>query len=269
MATFGFIGMGNMGYAILKGLMKVYAPEEILFSDGNAERMQQVTAETGVAHIKSNAACAGRVKYVILAVKPQQLSAVFKDIVNILTPQHVVISIAPGITIEMLKLQLGAEQRIVRAMPNTPALIGEGMTGVTYEEARYSEEEQETIRRFFESFGKVQFVEEKLMDAVVCGSGSSPAYVFLFIEAMADSIVKQGMPRATAYELVAQTLVGSAKLLLETGEHPGRLKDQVCSPGGTTIAGVAALEEHGFRNAIIKANDACYAVCEKMREKKG
>ena len=264
MATFGFIGMGNMGYAILKGLLKEYMPAELLFSDGNAERMAAVTAETGVAHTDSNAACVSRSKYVILAVKPQQYEIVLKSIVNILTPDHILISIAPGITIGELKQKLGVDRRIVRAMPNTPALIGEGMTGACYDRDAFTAQEQEVIKGFFESFGKVQFVEEKLMDAVVCASGSSPAYVYLFIEALADGVVKQGMPRATAYEMIAQTLIGSARMVLETGEHPGRLKDQVCSPGGTTIAAVAALEEYGFRNALIKASDACDAACKKF-----
>lgn len=268
MAAFGFIGMGNMGYAILKGLLKEYAPEDILFSDGSEERMELVTAETGVPHADSNAACASRSKYVVLAVKPQQFEAVLKSIVNVLTPENVVISIAPGITIETLKMKLGMERRIVRAMPNTPALLGDGMTGAAYDGERYTEQETDTISRFFRSFGKVQFVDEKLMDAVVCASGSSPAYVYMFIEALADSVVKLGMPRAMAYEMVAQTVAGSARMVLETGEHPGKLKDQVCSPGGTTIAGVAALEEYGFRNALIKATDACYGVCEKMKEYK-
>lgn len=207
MATFGFIGMGNMGYAILNGLLKEYASEELLFSDGNAERMETVSAETGVAYTDSNAACVSKSKYIILAVKPQVFDQVLKSIVNILTPEHIVISIAPGISIDSLKKKLGIDKRIVRAMPNTPALIGEGMTGVCYDTESFLATEQEIIKRFFESFGKVQFVEEKLMDAVVCASGSSPAYIYLFIEALADSVVKQGMPRAVAYEMVAQTLI--------------------------------------------------------------
>ena len=139
------------------------------------------------------------------------------------------------------------------------------MTGVCYDAAQFSDEEQETIRSLFESFGKMVIVEEKLMDALACASGSSPAYVYVFIEALADSVVKYGIPRQTAYELVAQTVLGSAKMVLETGEHPGRLKDQVCSPGGTTIAGISALEEYGLRNAVIKATDACYEKCTKIK----
>lgn len=265
MAKIGFIGMGNMGYAILKGLLQVYGKEEITFTDTDKNRMEQVTEETGVKHMGSNAECANVSRYVVLAVKPQYYDAVLKNIVNVLTDKHIVISIAPGITISQLKEKLGIEKRIVRAMPNTPALVGEGMTGVCYESQLYTQEEKDTIKELFESFGKMKLVEERLMSAVVCVSGSSPAYVYMFMEALADSAVKYGLSRADAYEMAAQTLFGSAKMALETGMHPGILKDNVCSPGGTTIAAVAALEECGFRSAVIKAADACYEKCENIK----
>lgn len=261
MAKIGFIGMGNMGYAILKGLLKEYKKEDLIFTDANHKRMEAVSAETGVAFAKSNQECAFLADYLVLAVKPQYYDPVLNEIAGTVTSGHIIISIAPGVTIDQLKETLGPDKRIVRAMPNTPALLGEGMTGVCYQTELYCEQEQETIRRFFESFGKMRLVEERLMNAVVCVSGSSPAYVYMFIEALADSAVKYGLPRDAAYEMAAQTLIGSAKMVLETGAHPGLLKDQVCSPGGTTIAGVAALEEYGFRNAVIKAADACYAKC--------
>lgn len=262
---FGFIGMGNMGYAILKGLLNQYAPERLLFSARNREKMENVTARTNVWPAADNAACAGSAKYVVLAVKPQQFDQVIGEIRDVITEEQIIISIAPGLTIANLKERFGKPCRIVRAMPNTPALVGEGMSGVCYQEDELSEEEKAAIRGFFESFGKMVLVEEKLMDAVVCASGSSPAYVYMFIEALADSVVKYGIPRAAAYELVAQTVLGSAKMVLETGEHPGKLKDQVCSPGGTTIAGVAALEEFGMRNSVIKATDACYEKCTRIK----
>lgn len=262
---FGFIGMGNMGYAILKGLLVEYAPEMITFSARNREKMEDISARTGVVPADSNRACAAGAEYVILAVKPQQFDRVIGEIRDVVTERQIIISIAPGYTIADLIESFGKGLRIVRAMPNTPALVGEGMTGVCYDSALFAEQEQKTIRAFFESFGKMELVEEKLINAVVCASGSSPAYVYLFIEALADSAVKYGLPRATAYEMVAQTVLGSAKMVLETGEHPGRLKDQVCSPGGTTIAGVSALEEYGLRNAVIKANDACYEKCTRMK----
>ncbi len=262
---YGFIGMGNMGYAILKGILKHHAADEILFAEHNQERGEDVSAQTGVASAESNCFCAEHCHYLILAVKPQQLDGVIDQIRPVVTSDHIIISIAPGITVADLKARFGKECRIVRAMPNTPALVGEGMTGVCCEKGVFDQQEMETIRQFFLSFGKMVLVDEKLMDTVVCASGSSPAYVYLFIEALADSVVKYGMSRKEAYELVAQTVLGSAKMVLETGEHPGRLKDQVCSPGGTTIAGIAALEEWGMRNSLIKATDACYEKCSRIK----
>ena len=205
------------------------------------------------------------VKYLILAVKPQVYPQVIKNIENVITKEHVVISLAPGISIEYLTDMLGFDSRVVRAMPNTPALLGEGMTGVSYDASMFTLTEKDMLDRIFKSFGKYVQVDEKLMSAVTCASGSSPAYVYMFIEALADSVVKYGISRQDAYELVAQTVLGAAKMVLETEKHPGELKDAVCSPGGTTIQGVAALEEYGFRNSIMKATDACYAKAEGMK----
>ena len=201
----------------------------------------------------------------MLAVKPQYYDAVLKNIKYAVKPEQIVISIAPGITIDSLVKKLGDGKRIVRAMPNTPALLGEGMTGVTYDRGLFTEEEEQEIRAFFQSFGRMEYVEERLMSAVVCASGSSPAYVYMFIEALADSAVRYGLPRDKAYEFAAQTVKGAAEMVLQTGKHPGELKDMVCSPAGTTIAGVAALEEYGFRNAVLKANEACYEKCEAIK----
>lgn len=265
MKKIGFIGMGNMGYAILKGLLQVFDREELLFTDANEKRAASVAEETGVEAAGGNADCASRAEYVVLAVKPQFYGEVLSDIRDVVTKEQIIISIAPSVTIADLKEALGEDKRIVRAMPNTPALVGMGVTGVCYDAAAFNSGEKETIHRFFESFGSMELVEERLINAVVCASGSSPAYVYMFIEALADSAVKYGLPRDTAYRMAAQTVMGSAKMVLETGEHPGRLKDQVCSPGGTTIAAVSALEEHGFRSAVIKAADACFEKCHNMK----
>lgn len=264
----GFIGMGNMGYAMLKGLLNNVKAQDIVFSDANKERCMQISKETGVLFAESNAECANLAKYIILAVKPQYYSAVLKNIENIVKCEHVIISIAPGITIEDIKNKLGYDKRIVRAMPNTPALVGLGMTGICYDEKEFDFEEKDVIDNIFSSFGKYKKVEEKMMSAITCVSGSSPAYVYMFIEALADGAVKYGIPRDMAYEMAAQTVMGSAKMVLETREHPGRLKDNVCSPAGTTIAGVSALEEYGFRNAIIKATDECYRKAEGISAQK-
>lgn len=254
---YGFIGMGNMGYAMLKGLLGHLSPNLITFCDRDKERVKDVAARTDVRPSQDNLSCAKSVKYLILAVKPQQMDEAAAQLGGV-DEDQVVISIAPGIKIADLQQKLGENCRIVRAMPNTPALVGEGMTGFCYDDTKFTDEEKKTIESFFTSFGKAVRVDEKLMDAVVCVSGSSPAYVYLFIEALADSAVNYGLPRAAAYEMAAQAVLGSAKMVLQTGKHPGELKDQVCSPGGTTIAAVEALEEYGFRNAVMKASDACY-----------
>ena len=265
MAKFGFIGMGNMGYAMLKGLLSVYMPSDIIFTCPDLEKCKRISQETGVRYAESNAECANNAQYVVLAVKPQVYNVVLKNINNVIREDSVVISIAPGISIDNIKSQLGINARVVRAMPNTPALVGEGMTGVAYDKENFSFEEREVIDSFFNSFGKVVYVSENQMNAIVCASGSSPAYVYMFIEALADSVVKYGVPRKDAYQMAAQTVMGAAKMVLETGKHPAELKDAVCSPGGTTIAGVAALEEWGFRNSIIKATDACYNKAENIK----
>ncbi len=261
MFKFGFIGMGNMGYAMLKSAIKVFHANEFMFTCPSSERREQVSKETGVQYAESNAECANNCKLLILAVKPQVYDVVLKNIHDIVTDETIIISLAPNIATDYIKTKLGRDIRIVRAMPNTPALIGEGMTGISYDVKEFSFEERDLLEQFFNSFGKVVTVSENLMSSVVCASGSSPAYVYMFIEALADSVVKYGIPRKEAYKLVAQTVMGSAKMVLETMEHPGKLKDDVCSPGGTTIKGVSALEEYGFRNALIKATDACYAAC--------
>ena len=242
MAQFGFIGMGNMGYAMLNGVLGEFAPGQIIFTTPHKEKCEKISAQTGVKYAESNAECANNAKYIILAVKPQMYDVVLKNIENVITSEKVIISIAPGITIDSIKGKLGGSVRVVRAMPNTPALVGEGMTGISYNKEEFTIEERDTIEQFFQSFGEVVTVPEHLMSAVVCASGSSPAYAYMFIEALADSVVKYGIPRQDAYKLAAQTLLGSAKMVLQTGEHPGKLKDNVCSPAGTTIQGVAALD---------------------------
>lgn len=265
MEKIGFIGMGNMGSAIMKGLLSHgSSPEEILFTDIDGARREKVEGETGVHGVATNRECAQKARYLVLAVKPQYYQAVLEEIRPTVTASQVIISIAPGKTVAYLKGVLGADRRIVRAMPNTPALLGEGMAGVCYDPDLFSQEEKALIHKFFTSFGRMELVEERLMDAVVCASGSSPAYVYMMIEALADGAVKCGLPRDMAYQMVAQTVLGSAKMVLETGLHPGELKDMVCSPGGTTIAAVGALEQCGFRNALMQATDACFARCKSI-----
>ena len=264
MAKIGFIGMGNMGSALLKGALETFGTEELIFTAKTEQTRQRVTAETRVAYAPTNAECANACKYLILAVKPQFYDEVLKQIHYVITPDHVVISLAPGITISQLRERLGSDRRIVRAMPNTPAMIGEGMTGLAYCQEDFVPEEIQMLEKLFGAVGRFEKVEERLMSAVVCASGSSPAYVYMFIEALADGAVQFGMPRKEAYAFAAQAVAGAAKMVLETGKHPAELKDQVCSPGGTTIVGVAALEGAGFRSAVMKACAACYEKSEKL-----
>ena len=261
MAKIGFIGMGNMGSAILNGLLRVYKPEDLLFTAAHKEKMEAVTAKTGVVHAASNAECAKQSEYVILAVKPQYFETVFEEICPVLKEDQIVISLAPGQTIASLTERLGGKVRVVRTMPNTPALVGEGITAVC-PNANVGEEDLKQVCDILESFGKAEVISEKIMDAVIAVSGSSPAYVFLFIEAMADAAVAEGMPRAQAYQFAAQSVLGSAKMVLETGKHPGELKDMVCSPAGTTIDAVRVLEEGGLRGIVM---DAMHACAEKNR----
>ena len=265
MAEIGFIGMGNMGTAMIRGLLSHgFSAQDLLFTDADKEKGKRMERELKVPFAGSNRECAGKVKYLVLAVKPQYYASVLEEIRPEIRKEQIVISIAPGKTVEMVAQKLGGQARVVRAMPNTPALLGEGMTGVCFDEQAFSQEEKEMICRFFTSFGKMERVEERLMDAVVCASGSSPAYVYMFIEALADSAVKCGLPRDKAYTMVAQTVLGSAKMVLETGKHPGELKDMVCSPGGTTIQGVRTLEKGGMRSAVMEAVIACVEKSGKL-----
>lgn len=258
MAMFGFIGVGNMGKPLFKAAVNTFGDNQVIYSSGPIDYMEGIAKETGIPYTKDNVTVTKNCKYLVLAVKPQIFPTILDEIKNYITKDHVVISIAVGITIDSIKKSLGQDVRVVRAMPNTPAQVNEGMTGISYSDDDFSQEEREIIDHFLTSFGQYEVFDEKLMNAVGCASGSSPAYAYMFIEALADSVVSLGIPRDKAYSIVAQTLLGSAKMVLETGEHPAKLKDNVCSPGGTTITGVKALEEHGFRNAIMKATEACY-----------
>ena len=207
MAKIGFIGMGNIGYAIMRSLLNKYKTEDITFTDLNRRRVAQIEKETGVKAVDTNQDCAENAKYIVLAIKPQFYDNVLADIKDHVTKENIIISIAPGITIDSVNEKLGGDRRIVRAMPNTPALIGEGMTGVCYDKKLFEETEKQMISNFFESFGMMEIVPEYMMNAVVCISSSAPAYIYMFIEALADAGVKYGMPRDVAYRMAAQGVV--------------------------------------------------------------
>lgn len=258
MSLFGFIGVGNMGSAVLKACYKTFGKEEIVYYDSLEEKRSNISNLLKIEAEDSNTSVINKSKYIILAIKPQYITSVLEEIKELVTANHVIISLAVGVSIESIKSILGHSTKVVRTMPNTPALISKGTTGVSFSSDVFKEDEKDIIDRFLSSFGEYEVFDEKLMNAVTCACGSSPAYVYMFIEALADSVVSYGIPRDKAYSMVANTVLGSAAMVLESGDHPGVLKDRVCSPGGTTIAAVKALEESGFRHAIMKATDACY-----------
>lgn len=261
----GFIGCGNMAGAMIGGILRnrILPPEEMIASTLRQSSAEKVKEQYGISVTLDNRQVARECRILILAVKPQFYEEVIKEIRQDVKDQTVVVSIAPGKTLEWLEMQFGRPVRMVRCMPNTPALVGEGITGICCNELVIRDELDE-ISRILSGCGKTEVVPEHLMDVVVSVSGSSPAYVFLFIEAMADAAVADGMPRAQAYKLASQAILGSAKMVLETGKHPGELKDMVCSPGGTTIEAVRVLEEKGFRSSIIEAMKACTRKAREM-----
>ncbi len=259
----GFIGCGNMGRAILSGLLKagIVKADEVIISCHTKKSCSEVEAEYHVKAVLDNQEVAGNADVVLLAVKPNKFEEVIPDVKaglerNAAGENTIVISIAAGKDIAYLEKKLGMNQKIIRVMPNTPALVGEGMSALTVN-AKVTEEDLKYALTIFESFGKAEVVPESMMDAVIGVSGSSPAYVYMFIEALADGAVAAGMPRKQAYTFAAQSVLGAAKMVLETGQHPGALKDAVCSPGGTTMAGVLELEKQGLRNAVIAGEMAC------------
>ena len=253
-----FIGCGNMAKAMIGGILKqgIAGAEDLTATAATEASRQAAEKSFGIHTEADNAAAAADADLLVLAVKPIYLEGVIREIAGAVSPETIIVSLAPGRTLEWMEGLFGRKVKLIRTMPNTPALVGEGMTGLCAN-SQVGKEDLDKALQVFESFGKVQVVPERLMDTVVGVSGSSPAYVFLFIEALADAAVADGMPRAQAYEFAAQSVLGSAKMVLETGKHPGELKDMVCSPGGTTIEAVRVLEEKGFRSAVIEAAKAC------------
>ncbi len=252
-----FIGCGNMGQAMLKGILssQKLSKDEIMATTRSRETLGKLKDAYGIKTSQDNKEAAAWGDVIILAVKPQMYDAVIGDIKEELKGK-IILSIAAGKSLAQLEELLGNETKIIRAMPNTPAMVQEGITALCPNK-NIEEEELNTIEDILSAFGKTEVIEEKQMDAFIGICGSSPAYVFMFIEALADGAVKEGLPRSKAYKMAAQAVLGSAKLVLETGKHPGELKDMVCSPGGTTIEAVAALEEYGFRSSVIKAVGRC------------
>jgi pyrroline-5-carboxylate reductase len=254
MKRWGFIGAGKMATALVKGMLRarIARDDSIVASDPLENARTSIQVETGIAVLESNLDVLKNSDVVVLAVKPQSMSQVLAELSKAVTSTHVVISIAAGITIDSIVHGLGKHSRVIRVMPNTPALIGEGISAYALAEGARPEDAA-LVEDLLGSVGQSVKVAESMLDAVTGLSGSGPAFVYLMIEALSDGGVCAGLPRDIANQLAVQTVIGAAKMVHESGEHPGLLKDQVASPGGTTIAGLHALEKAGVRGAFIDA----------------
>jgi pyrroline-5-carboxylate reductase len=252
--TVGFIGAGNMGEALIRGLVSanVVPPEAVWATDVRAERLTELVQTYGIQTVLTNVEAVRQVDVVIMAVKPQIMTPVLREIASALTRRKLMISVAAGVGTAKIRAVLGRDVRLIRVMPNAPALVLEGATAIAKAEG-LEPEDLGVAGEIFSAVGRVVILDEDQMDAVTGLSGSGPAYVALVIESLADGGVKMGLDRATAMTLATQTVLGAARLLAETSMHPGALKDMVSSPGGTSIAGIAALEEGGVRTTFIKA----------------
>lgn len=260
----GFIGAGNMGSAMIGGILdaSLVTTSQIIASAHSPETLDKIRTKFSIETTQSNEVVAERSDILFLAVKPNKFAEVLPQIKDHLKPDCILVSIAAGQPISNIEAILG-KIKLIRAMPNTPALVGAAMSALCPND-KVTAEEVKLIESLFNSFGRAEVVPESMMDAVVGVSGSSPAYVYMFIEAMADAAVADGMPRTQAYKFAAQSVFGAAKMVLETGKHPGELKDMVCSPAGTTIEAVRVLEEKGLRSAVIEAMKVCADKSRKM-----
>ncbi|MGM0902143.1 pyrroline-5-carboxylate reductase [Mesobacillus maritimus] len=263
----GFIGCGNMAKAIIGGMIQsgFTSAENIHASNRSYGNLEEMNQKYGIVVSQNNLDVARQCEVLFLAVKPNKYSLVIEEIKEMVSENALIIMIAAGQTIKQNEQRFGKRMKMVRTMPNTPSLVGEGMTAVSTNDL-VTVEEKQVVQNIFESFGKVEFIDEQLMDTASGVSGASPAYGYMFIEALADGAVLQGMPRKQAYTFAAQALLGAAKMVLETELHPGELKDQVCSPGGATIEAVASLEKSGFRSSVIQALNACVEKSKSMKD---
>jgi pyrroline-5-carboxylate reductase len=249
----GVIGAGNMGTTILEGLLDAGAAtaDQLMASDPREARRRELD-ERGVRTSASNLEVARFAELLVLATKPQVFDRMLTEIAAGTGPDTLVVSIAAGVPIAAIESQLAPGTRVIRTMPNTPALVGAGATAIA-PGTHVSDEDLATVEALFSSIGITEVLEESLLDAVTGLSGSGPAFIFVIIDALSDAGVKVGLHRTTAQRLAAQTVLGAAKMLIETGEHPGKLKDMVASPGGTTIAGLHTLEAGGLRKTLMDA----------------
>lgn len=256
----GVIGTGNMGSALMAAF--ALSPEHTMVAyNRGREKLEAVCARTGAVPVDCAADAASGCDLILLAVKPAMIESVLQEIKPVLEPSQIIVSIAVGRTVASYEAIVGSESKIVRAMPNTPAAVQAGMTAFSFG-SNVTEAEQQAVLTLFSLAGGTAVLPERLMNTVSALTGSSPAYVYMFIEAMADAGCYGGIPRAEAYQLAAQAVLGAAKMVLESEKHPGQLKDAVCSPGGTTIRAVAELEKRGMRSAVIEAIKSCIDAAE-------
>lgn len=255
-----FIGTGNMGAPLVRAACRAVGAEQVVLANRTRAKAEALAAELGCTVAEDNTAAAAQAEVVFLCVKPQMLREVTEALAPVLGAGQTVVSIAAGVRLESLRAWLsGAQGRpaLVRVMPNTPAAIGRGMLALTEEEGTPAERVA-AVEALLAPAGRIEPIAEGQIDAFSAVAGCGPAFVYLFIEALADGGVAAGLPRAQAMTYAAQMVLGSAAMVLESGKHPGQLKDEVCSPGGSTIAGVAALEKNGFRSAAIQAVEAAW-----------
>jgi pyrroline-5-carboxylate reductase len=260
-----FLGGGNMAEALIKGILSsgVAKPEQLIVNDVSSDRLEHLRKTYAVGIEKSAKEAASSADILLLCVKPQVIDVVLSKIAPIADKSKLVVSIAAGVTLDRIEKMLNAGPRVVRVMPNTPALVLAGAAGVAGG-SKATESDMALVRKIFGAVGRAVVVEEKLMDAVTGLSGSGPAYVFMIIDALSDAGVKAGLPRPLALELAAQTVYGSARMVLETGEHPAKLRDMVTSPGGTTIEGLHALEKGRLRATLMNAVEAATARSKEL-----
>jgi pyrroline-5-carboxylate reductase len=264
----GFIGCGNMAKAMIGGIVtsKLYSKENVIVSNPSNPSLEYIKDKFGVITTNDNLKVAKFSDILILSIKPNKYKTVINTIKDLIKENTIIISIAAGISIKTIEEYFDKEVKIIRTMPNTPAMVGEGMSSLCSNK-NVNEDEVTLVEDIFRAFGKVEVVDESLMDVVTGVSGSSPAFVYMFIEALADGAVLEGLPRDKAYKMAAQAVLGSAKMVLETGKHPGQLKDEVCSPAGTTIESVYFLEKNDFRGSIIEAVKVCVEKAKAMGNK--
>lgn len=248
------LGTGNMGEAILKGIITsgLYSKKEIIVTDVAEDRLSYIHERYNVKTTKNNTQAASSSRYIMITVKPAAIKSLVEEIAHVLDESKLIISAAAGISINNIRIWLKKELPIIRVMPNIPVLVLEGATAIASGPG-VNFSELENVKKIFDSVGKSIFLGEEHLNAVTGLSGSGPAYIFAVIDALSDGGVKAGLPRQASTLLAAQTVLGAAKMVLESGEHPGRLKDMVTSPGGTTIEGLHTLETSGIRGAFMSA----------------